>query len=54
VEGVDHLEWSAWRSDRMAADGIVGGLVGFPRLGTEGVVNLVNLNRFPAASAVHG
>jgi purine-binding chemotaxis protein CheW len=54
VEGVDHLEWSAWRSDRMAADGIVGGLVGFPRLGAEGVLNLVNLNRFPAASAVHG
>ena len=53
VDGVDHLEWSAWRSDRVAGDAMVAGLVGFPRLGAQGVVPVVDFGRFKAPAG-HG
>jgi chemotaxis signal transduction protein len=53
VGGVDHLEWSGWRSDRAGGDDMLAGLVGFPRLGAQGVVPIVDLARFEA-TAGHG
>ncbi len=46
VDSVDHLEWSAWRSQRPMADDMVAGLVSLPRLGTQSVVPVVHLERF--------
>lgn len=49
VDSVDHLEWSAWISRRPMADDMVTGLVSLPRLGGQGVVPVVDLDRFGAA-----
>jgi purine-binding chemotaxis protein CheW len=42
VEGVDHLEWSDWRSDGRA-EGMITGVVSLPRLGARSVMPLVDL-----------
>jgi chemotaxis signal transduction protein len=50
VGGIDHLEWSAWRSDSARGDAMVSGLAGFPRLGAEGAVPVIDLARFGDAA----
>ncbi len=47
VEGVDHLEWSDWRSDGRQ-EGMINGVVSLPRLGAQSVMPLVDLTRIAA------
>jgi chemotaxis signal transduction protein len=54
VDAVDHLEWSAWRSDRAVRDDMVEGVVTVPRLGRQSVVPVVDLGRAAPAPDVHG
>jgi purine-binding chemotaxis protein CheW len=48
VESVDHLEWSSWRSREAAADPLLTGKVGLPRLRTGGVLPVLDLEGFDA------
>jgi chemotaxis signal transduction protein len=43
VESVDYLEWSAWRSREPGVDPLVAGKVSLPRLGTQGVLPVLDL-----------
>ena len=43
VESVDHLEWSSWRSQEPGEDPIISGKVALPRLGTRGVLPVIDL-----------
>lgn len=52
VDSVDHLAWSAWRSDSPSDDGTISGMVSLPRLGDRTVFSIVDLRRVtPAQTA---
>jgi chemotaxis signal transduction protein len=49
VDGVEHLEWSAWRSDGARQDDMIIGVVSLPRLSGQSVLPLLDLTRCDAA-----
>jgi chemotaxis signal transduction protein len=51
VDSVDHLAWSAWRSDNPADDSAIRGMVSLPRLGDRSVFTVIDLRRIDPTRA---